>query len=120
MDYIAKIINDIRNLPDNKICADCNIQSSLYFSVNNGVFLCYTCAEFHYSFGKQISFLKNLDDVFDEYLILYLIRGGNKKFKLYLKEMDMYHYSAQPMKIYFSKAMDYYRKNVYNISLKNY
>jgi len=121
MDYIPKIINDLRNLPENKICADCNIQDSLYVSINNGVFLCYACADFHTSFGKQISFLKNLDGAFDEYLILYLIRAGNKRFKLYINEMGMGHYSEQATKIYFSKAMDHYRQTVnfiiYNIQI---
>jgi len=115
MDYLPKIINDLKNLPENKFCADCNLQESLYVSINNGVFLCYICADYQNSFGKQVSYLKNLGDAFDEYLILYLIRGGNKKFKLYLNEMGMDHISGQHAKIYLSRALDNYRQIVKKI-----
>ena len=114
MSYIKKLLEEVKNIDDNKFCADCKTEETLYASINNGVFLCFQCADFHSSMGKQTSYIRNLSDPFDEYLILYLIRGGNFRYKNFLfdsgiKNDDIDRYSQQN---YFTKGMDYYRRNV--------
>lgn len=112
MDYLDQLVKDIWNLEENRICSDCNMQDTLYVSINNGIFLCYQCADFHSSFGRQTSYIRNINDKFDEYLILYLIRGGNLRFKLFLKEAGLDHISEVVDKVYFTKGLDFYRRNV--------
>lgn len=110
--YIYKVITELRKIEDNQICADCNLLESSYVSINNGNFLCFKCADFHSVFGKQISFLRNLDDEFDEYLILYLIRGGNARYKNFLKDSGLDITKGYIERIYLSKGLDFYRQNV--------
>ena len=112
MSYIKKILEDIKNIDDNKFCADCKLEETMYVSINNGVFLCYQCADYHSSFGKQISYIKNLEDEFDEYLILFLIRGGNFRYKTFLFDSGVNNIDKNTHEIYFTKAMDFYRRNV--------
>ncbi|KAG7349668.1 putative GTPase activating protein [Nitzschia inconspicua] len=47
---------DIRDLPENRTCADCGAKGTvLWASVNLGVFLCMTCGAHHRSLGTHIS-----------------------------------------------------------------
>ena len=53
------IINDILNIEDNKYCADCKNNKSLWISINLGIFVCEKCAVFHMNLGKKISLIKS-------------------------------------------------------------
>lgn len=112
MSYIKKILDEIKNLDDNKFCADCKVEETMYASINNGTFLCYQCADYHTSLGKQISFIRNLEDQFDEYLILFLIRGGNFRYKTFLFDSGINNIELNRSQVYLTKGMDYYRRNV--------
>ena len=112
MSYVRKILNDIKFNEENRICVDCKAGEAMYVSINNGVFLCYQCADYHSSLGKQISFIRNLEDTFDEYLILYLIRGGNFRYKNFLFDSGINCVKKNSQQAYFTKGMDYYRINV--------
>mmetsp|Transcript_28971 Transcript_28971/g.52482 ORF Transcript_28971/g.52482 Transcript_28971/m.52482 type:complete len:200 (+) Transcript_28971:94-693(+) len=48
-------LNSIRNLPENKRCADCGTQGTVWSSVNLGVFTCMRCGSFHRALGTHIS-----------------------------------------------------------------
>ena len=112
MNYIKKILEDLRNVQENQFCADCKVNETQYVSINNGIFLCYQCADIHANYGKQVSFVKNLEDPFDEYLIMFLIRGGNFKYKSFLFESGINSFDRNLNQVYFTKGMDYYRRNV--------
>mmetsp|Transcript_9723 Transcript_9723/g.20528 ORF Transcript_9723/g.20528 Transcript_9723/m.20528 type:complete len:194 (-) Transcript_9723:3502-4083(-) len=45
----------IRNLRENKRCADCGTQGTVWSSVNLGVFTCMRCGSFHRALGTHIS-----------------------------------------------------------------
>ena len=51
-------LNSIRNLPDNRYCADCGTNGTVWASVNLGVFLCMTCGAHHRSLGTHVSLPK--------------------------------------------------------------
>ena len=53
---LYKELQELRDLPGNRICADCGSKgSTVWASVNLGVFLCMTCGAHHRSLGTHIS-----------------------------------------------------------------
>lgn len=48
-------LDKIRNQPENRRCADCGTQGTVWSSVNLGVFTCMRCGSFHRALGTHIS-----------------------------------------------------------------
>lgn len=106
------VYNTITNIDrENKICNDCGGAYPKYASINNGVVLCLSCTEKHRSLTNKVSFLRSLNDVWDDYLLLYLIRGGNSRFKLLMSKYRIQDDSAIEYK-YKTKAAEYNRKSL--------
>ncbi len=96
---------------ENNKCADCGKENTTKVSVNNGITLCEGCAAEHIQLGPTISFIRDLSDYFDEYLLNYFVLGGNSKFKKFLKEENVD--SSLPInQKYLTKACDFYRINL--------
>ena len=97
----------------NKNCVDCNSDQVIYVSINNGITLCEKCAEEHKKLGTNLSYIRSLDDEFDEYLLNYLVLGSNTKFKksLELLKVDINLPIDQKYK---TKGVDFYRNNLKN------
>ncbi len=58
VDFVAtaKELDKIRNLPENKRCADCGSSNgNVWSSVNLGVFTCMKCGSFHRALGTHVS-----------------------------------------------------------------
>jgi hypothetical protein len=55
---LMKKMNELRDLPENRICADCGTKGTIWASVNLGIFLCMTCGAHHRSLGTHISLPK--------------------------------------------------------------
>ena len=70
----------------NKLCVDCGAENPTKVSINNGVIICENCAKEHESLGSSVSFLKNINDDYDEFLISFVIMGSNTKFKRFLSK----------------------------------
>lgn len=51
-------LDRLRNLPENKYCADCGTNGTVWASVNLGVFLCMKCGAHHRGMGTHISLPK--------------------------------------------------------------
>ena len=95
--------------PKNKKCVDCGDIDIQYVSINNGVTLCELCAEVHKSLGNQISFIRKIDDEFDEYLKKYFLFGGNKRFRNKLKSLGV-NFDTKRLLLYKTYGCDYYRR----------
>ena len=93
----------------NRKCIDCGDADIQYVSVNNGVTLCELCAEVHKSLGNQISFIRKIDDEFDEYLKKYFLFGGNKRFRNKLKSLGV-NFDTKRLLLYKTYGCDYYRR----------
>ena len=98
----------------NKKCNDCGEDDVKFVSVNNGVTLCELCAQIHKNFGNQISYIKSIDDEFDDYLMNYFIYGGNKKFRKNLRQMGV-NLDVKKAQLYKTFGADYYRRNLKSI-----
>ena len=96
---------------ENSKCADCEKEEPSKVSVNNGIVLCEGCAAEHSQLGTSISYIRDLTDDFDEYLLNYFTLGGNSKFKRFLKEENVDN-SLPINKKYLTKACDFYRVNL--------
>ena len=67
---------------ENKICFDCGGAFPTCVSINNGVFLCQFCGENHRNkLNYNISYIREINAPWDEYLLSYATRGGNTRFK---------------------------------------
>jgi hypothetical protein len=98
----------------NRKCNDCGDDGVKYVSINNGITLCELCAQIHKNFGYQISYLRSIDDEFDDYLMGFFIYGGNKKFRRTLKQMGV-NLDQKKGNLYRTYGVDFYRRNLKSI-----
>ena len=95
----------------NKMCIHCKKPYPLYASINNGVFLCETCADFHSRMGTHISYIRHLKDSWDEYLLSYMLRGGNRRFLDALEKFGIDE-NTDPALKYITRGVEHYRLTV--------
>jgi len=98
---------------ENNLCFDCLKDSITCVSINNGVFLCNNCSSAHKMiFTDDESHIILLDDkyIFSDDDYSYMIKGGNKRYKLFLSSynIDIYNFNNIPLK-YTSRASYFYR-----------
>jgi hypothetical protein len=64
---------------ENQTCFDCGGEKPQWASVNNGIFLCMTCAALHRSLGVNASFVRSLTmDQWSDKQLKHMALGGNK------------------------------------------
>ena len=95
----------------NKLCNDCGKEHPTHASINNGVVLCSDCASIHSTLNYSISYIRKLSDSWDNYIIHYMIMGGNSKFKSTMSTLGLDPNLPINLK-YRSNAADYYRRNL--------
>ena len=98
---------------ENYLCVDCGKVKSSFLSINNGVTICYLCAQEHQLLGHSISYLKNINDKLDEYLFNFIVFGSNTRFKQFI-EKEKLKPSLPITKKYKTKALYFYRKLLKN------
>ena len=96
---------------ENKKCVDCGAENPTKVSINNGIIICEKCAKEHEALGHSISFLKNIGDDFDEFLIHFIVMGSNTKFKRFLTQENVDATLPIATK-YKTNAVCFYRKNL--------
>ena len=100
--------------PKNQKCNDCGDDNVKFVSVNNGITLCELCAQIHKNFGNQISFIRDINDEFDDYLMNFFIYGGNKKFRKTLRGLGV-NLDVKKAQLYRTYGADFYRRNLKSI-----
>ena len=98
----------------NSSCNDCGEPDVKYVSINNGITLCELCAEIHKNFGYEISFIRSIEDQFDDYLVGFFIYGGNKKFRKKLRSLGV-NLDQKKGNLYRTFGADYYRRDLKSI-----
>jgi hypothetical protein len=92
---------------ENKICVECKSPMPTHVSINNSVLLCTNCAEKHKQLGYNISYIRELNDDWDQYLLNFLERGGNSR---YIRLCNQYDLNQMPIEEKLkTKILDYYR-----------
>ena len=98
----------------NSSCNDCGDADVKYVSVNNGITLCELCAQIHKNFGYEISFIRSIEEQFDDYLVGFFIYGGNKKFRKKMRNMGV-DLDQKKGNLYRTFGADYYRRNLKSV-----
>lgn len=75
-----ELVLQIRDLPENKACSECNAPDPDWAAINLGVFFCIDCSGIHRSLGVHISQVRSvLLDFWDPSQILTMESIGNKR-----------------------------------------
>ena len=111
---------ELMEIPENKLCADCNasllpfIRKSnlLLSSISNGILICPTCSDIHNNeLSPEVSTIKTIRLGFiDELEFLYFKKGGNKEFIEFITSYGLNN--AELKAKYKSKAANFYRAKV--------
>ena len=96
---------------ENNTCVDCGKSGPTKVSINNGVIICEECSLKHEELGHSISFIKDIDEDFDGYLLNFIVFGSNSKFKRFLNT-EKVDPSLPIEKKYLTKACFFYRNNL--------
>src|SRR5574343_640378 len=73
---------------DNRVCADCRIDSTCYTNLSFGSFICERCFFIHISLDLPET-LKHFDDSYDVQDLLKLSSGGNTALNLFFSIYDL-------------------------------
>ena len=106
-------IKDLFNDEYNKKCFDCNRLYPENISINNGVFICNKCAEYHYKLKANVSKITKFilaELSFQD--MRYIYYGGNKKLSDFIDNEYPCLKLLSNEKKYNTKAMEYYRANL--------
>lgn len=104
-----KVENELRALPGNNICCDCDGKMPQWASVSFGVFMCLECSGRHRALGVHISFVRSVSmDSWSEKQINMMRCGGNDKCNAFLKQYGVSKETMIPQK-YNSPAALLYR-----------
>ena len=97
----------------NNICFDCEKEKSDYISINYGIFICKSCAEYHFLFLKDKScIIKNDLKSLSQKELKYLYYGGNRKLKDFIKNKFPLLLNLNRYQVYKTIGLDYYRKKL--------
>ena len=115
MQYSNDILKELMKIPENKTCFDCNKTSCQWASVNNGIFLCTNCSGIHRGLGVEKSYIRSIQwDNWSDHQLEFMKKGGNQKLKDFLKLYSFETKSIPAEKLYHTKIMEFYRKNLKN------
>ena len=104
-EVFSRIFQDTSNTE----CMDCAKPEVKHASVNHGTFICDHCALIHQSLGRNISFLKSLQDTWSIRQLKLLTVGGNQTLKNFFASYKMPPESSTQFK-YCTLAAKYYRE----------
>lgn len=78
---------ELRSMPGNNICCDCNDKNPQWASVSFGIFMCLECSGRHRALGVHISFVRSVTmDSWTEKQISMMKAGGNDKCNAFLSQ----------------------------------
>ncbi|KAL7748113.1 ARF GAP with effector function(s) [Sorochytrium milnesiophthora] len=80
----SKILKELLQQPDNKVCAECKRKDPRWASHSLGVFVCLRCSGVHRAMGTHISKMKSVDlDTWTPDQVQNMVKWGNAKANWY-------------------------------------
>jgi len=102
---------------ENKTCVHCKSPMPTFASINNAIIICQQCAEKHKTLGYNISYVRELKDEWDPYLLSFFEMGGNSRFIRFSKKYEL---DDMPIEDKFrTNILEYYRLLVNKILFNN-
>ena len=81
---------ELRSIPGNSICVDCDAKNPQWASVSFGTFFCLECSGRHRALGVHISFVRSVSmDSWSEKQITKMRLGGNDKCNNFLNKYNI-------------------------------
>ena len=109
---IKKQLEEIYTNELNSTCFDCDNKPAHWASISNGIFLCLDCSGEHRGFGIGVSFIRSVTmDQWNQEQVNIMKVGGNQRLRDFLITYNMPE-DIDKKKIYCSKLMNYYRKQL--------
>ena len=110
--HIKKQLEEIYMNEKNSTCFDCDNKPAHWASISNGIFLCLDCSGEHRGFGINVSYIRSVTmDQWTQEQVNIMKVGGNERLKEFLITYNMPE-DLEKKKIYCSKLMHYYRKQL--------
>lgn len=107
-----KVEMELRALPGNNVCCDCEAKQPQWASVSFGTFMCLECSGRHRALGVHISFVRSVSmDSWTEKQIEKMRLGGNQKCIEFLKQYGVPKTMPIPQK-YNTPAAQLYRDRI--------
>ena len=114
-EIICKELIEETKKEENSKCFDCNNSPANWICVNNGIYLCATCAGEHRSYGNIISNIKFLLlDELNEFQISLMKISGNLRLKNLLLNYNVDYQNYDNLYLFSSKLLEWYRTVLYN------
>ena len=109
---IKKQLEEIYTDEKNSTCFDCDNKPAHWASISNGIFLCLDCSGEHRGFGIGVSFIRSVTmDQWTQEQVNIMKVGGNQRLRDFLTTYNMPE-DIDKKKIYCSKIMNFYRKQL--------
>eukprot|EP00212_Chloropicon_laureae_P000477 CAMPEP_0198454726 /NCGR_PEP_ID=MMETSP1453-20131121/15186_1 /TAXON_ID=1461543 ORGANISM="Unidentified sp., Strain RCC701" /NCGR_SAMPLE_ID=MMETSP1453 /ASSEMBLY_ACC=CAM_ASM_001118 /LENGTH=101 /DNA_ID=CAMNT_0044178871 /DNA_START=191 /DNA_END=493 /DNA_ORIENTATION=- len=82
-----RILRELQNKPENKVCVDCPMKNPQWASLSYGTFMCLECSGKHRSLGVHISYVRSVNmDAWKGTELKKMQLGGNTKANNFFKK----------------------------------
>ena len=109
---IKKQLEELYTDESNSTCFDCDNKPAHWASISNGIYLCLDCSGEHRGYGIGVSFIRSVTmDQWTQEQVNIMKVGGNQRLRDFLTTYNMPE-DIDKKKIYCSKIMNFYRKQL--------
>ena len=121
LDNSKKFLSKIKKDNGNNYCFDCGKSNPECISLNYGIFICNSCAQFHIKLfhdKSKSSILNNNLNLLTFEQLSYLFHGGNARLSFYINKECPFLLNLPRYQIYSTHQLENYRQKLQNLVKK--